>query len=109
MSVITRPTRITGTSCTLMNNIFVSNYGNAKSGILTIDITDHFPIFIVYGSYFQSSYVSPQSIKFRVIDKSSLNNFYSSFESVNIAEILHHSYVNCALETLDAKILEGYN
>ena len=109
MTVITRPTHIAGTSCTLIDIIFVSSYGNAKSGILTICITDHLPIFSVYGSYFQSSYVSPQSIKVRVINEHILNNFYSSFESMNFPEFLQYSDVNRAPETLDAKIFDCHN
>ena len=73
--MITRPARISGTSCTLIDNIFVSNYCKAKSGILNIDIADHLPIFIVYGSYFKSFYVSTQSVKFRIINDNTLNNF----------------------------------
>ena len=75
MPMITRPTRITGTSCTLIDNIFVSNYCKAKPRILNIDIADHLPIFIVYQSYFKSFYVSTQSVKFRVINDNTLNNF----------------------------------
>ena len=100
--VITRSTRKGGTC-------FVSNYGNVKSGILTIDITEHLLILIVYGSYFQSSYVSPHSIKFWVINGNTLTNFYSSFESVNFPEILQDSNVNRSLETLDANISDCCN
>ena len=87
---------------TCIDNIFISNYDKAKSGILTIDITDRLPNFIVYGSYFQSSYVSIQSLILKVINENRLKNFCSSFESVNISEILQDSDVNRALVTLDA-------
>ena len=48
---ITRPTRITSESATLIDNIYVS--GNRleylRSGILVADISDHFPIFLFTG------------------------------------------------------------
>ena len=46
--VISRPTCILRTSCTLIDNIFVSISKSFKSGIMTFDITDHSPIFSVY-------------------------------------------------------------
>ena len=44
---INRPTRITNTSATLIDNIFINTHSNnIKSGIWLADISDHFPIFI---------------------------------------------------------------
>ena len=45
---INKPTRIADTSCTLIDNIFVSNLNDFTSGIFTVDITDHLPFFLVY-------------------------------------------------------------
>ena len=46
--LINRPTRVTSTSATLIDNIFTNDYGEesfAYSGILYCDISDHFPVF----------------------------------------------------------------
>ena len=40
MPVITRQTRITGTSCRLIDNVFESKIGNVKSGIPFISSRD---------------------------------------------------------------------
>ena len=52
MPTITRPTRITSESATLIDTIYVS--GNRleylRSGILVADISDHFPIFVFTGN-----------------------------------------------------------
>ena len=45
--IIYKPTRLTNTSCTLFDNICVSNLRNLFSGIFTIDISDNLPIFII--------------------------------------------------------------
>ena len=51
MPTITRPTRITSESATLIDNIYVSGnkLDNLLSGILVADISDHFPIFLITG------------------------------------------------------------
>ena len=48
---ITRPTRITSESATLIDNIYVSGnkLENLLSGILVADISDHFPICLITG------------------------------------------------------------
>ena len=43
---ILKPTRITCTSATLIDNIFTNNHANQTSGILLSDIGDHLPIFV---------------------------------------------------------------
>ena len=47
---ITKPTRVTTKSATLIDNIFcndISNISNIFSGILYSDVSDHFPIFFI--------------------------------------------------------------
>ena len=44
--LITRPTRVTATSATLIDNILTNNVENIKhsdQGILVTDVTDHYP------------------------------------------------------------------
>ena len=44
--LISRPTRITSTSATLIDNIFVNSFeDNFTTGLLLTDISDHLPIF----------------------------------------------------------------
>ena len=44
--LITRPTRITSNTATLIDNIFTSNLNNfSVSGLMFCDISDHLPIF----------------------------------------------------------------
>ena len=48
LPTICKPTRLTDTSGTLIDNIFASNLRDLVSGIFTIYISDHLPIFIIY-------------------------------------------------------------
>ena len=44
--VITRPTRVTPISCTLIDNIFCNRIDEIEStGVITTNISDHYPIF----------------------------------------------------------------
>ena len=47
--VITKPTRVTSSSATLIDNLFTNVIANAQSftGILYADVSDHFPIFYI--------------------------------------------------------------
>ena len=43
---ITKPTRITTKSATLIDNIFTNSHTKQTAGILVTDISDHLPIFL---------------------------------------------------------------
>ncbi len=45
--LINKPTRITDSSQTLIDNIFTNDFSNHKTGILITDISDHFSVFMV--------------------------------------------------------------
>ena len=54
MSLITRPTRITNETCTLIDNIFTQDMGNVVSGIIPHDLSDHYIIFMVHSVFFRT-------------------------------------------------------
>ena len=64
---ITRPTRITNQSATLIDNIIIDRqiYNNQRSGIAISDLSDHFPCILSWKNVFQSKkgYVETQSSK----------------------------------------------
>ena len=45
LPIITKPTRLTDNTATLIDHIHTNCLQNFTSGILTVDITDHLPIF----------------------------------------------------------------
>ena len=61
---ITRPTRITKTTATLMDNIFMSNtlHTNFQSGIIITDLSDHLPSVCLLK---QTKHVSKEPLKFK--------------------------------------------
>ena len=60
--LITRPTRVTETSATLIDNIFTNKsirYGESMYGILVSYISDHYPIFCVETGLKRKSIIMP--------------------------------------------------
>ena len=54
LPLISRPTRITSKSATLIDNIFINNHEDLNcslNGILMADISDHFPVFHISRSF----------------------------------------------------------
>ena len=45
--VITKPTRITNHTATLIDHIYTNNINRLTSGIVTVDVSDHLPIFCI--------------------------------------------------------------
>ena len=74
--LISRPTRITDSSATLIDNIFLSSPSNLKAGTIVADISDHFPIFVLIRSMFSVPQISDshRSI-FRMINDDNLQKF----------------------------------
>ena len=50
------------TSCTLNDDIFVSDANDFTCGIFTVDITDYLPIFLVYKKYFLLEIINLEEI-----------------------------------------------
>ena len=47
LPMITKPTRITQSSATLIDHIFTNNLAEATSGIIITDVSDHFAVFYI--------------------------------------------------------------
>ena len=62
LPTISRPTRITESSCTLIDIVFASNLNNFKSRVFTADIYDHLPISILYDEYSATDEIQPKKI-----------------------------------------------
>ena len=71
---ITKPTRITHHTATLIDNIFTNDYSHHhSSGLLFSDITDHLPIFLM--TEWCARKMTTNKTLSRFINKTSLNEF----------------------------------
>ena len=85
--LITKPTRITNSSATLIDNIFVNNLDEGhKCGILFTDLSDHLPVFQMTTSVNKSSPIHG-NVKFRQINDKNINLLCQKLEKENWHEL----------------------
>ena len=106
---ISKPTRITDTSCTLIDNIFTTNLSNFISGIFTIEIADHLPIFIIARNYFTYEPKLQIKITYRVTNEQNMDKLYRGLIHDNLNDVFVEGDINLSLERLDAKIMHVFN
>ena len=83
--LITKPTRITKSTATLIDNIFTNNLSKIEhlNGILFNDISDHLPIFTITGHELKNDTKKPKSDDYttRKITNKSLESFSSKLQN----------------------------
>ena len=85
---ITKPTRVTSRSATLIDNLFVNDVLNEDvlSGILYSDISDHFPVFYIDYTCIRPS--KPRTFKKRIYSQTNIDTFSRALESNDWSKVL---------------------
>ena len=89
---ITKPTRVTNKSATLIDNIFCNRLidnPNVLSGILYTDISDHFPVFFI--DYKNSVNIKPKFFKKRIFSQVNMTSFSTSVCEHNWDHVLNNN------------------
>ena len=75
LPTVTKPTRITHTSTTVIDNLYIKcqDYGNIHSRIIMSDISDHFPIISFIGEMVKPDKKAPLIFNHRPIDTVQIN------------------------------------
>ena len=108
MPAITKPTHFTSSVFSLIDNIFVSGSDGYSSGVLTFDVSDHLPIFIIYKNIFQRDNSIPERISYRIDKAENLENCFIEFSKLDLS-YLYELDTNCALRELSRTIFEVYD
>ena len=103
LNTITKPTRVMGTSATLIDHIWTNNYLNCiKNGIFYEHISDHFPIFSIFEitrkkeKYKQNEY---KEINFRKLkDDNNIRNICNDLQEVDWSLVLNTNNPNVAYD-----------
>ena len=107
--LITRPTRITSHSKTLIDNIFTTNLSNIHSGLIINDLSDHLPIFLIF-EYKHNKRTNVTYKTKRVVNDHDLHVMRNKLKETNWNEILASEYVNYMYDTYDTTKLKNiYN
>lgn len=81
---ITRPSRITPHSSTLIDNIFTNNIeNNTVSGLLIVDISDHLPVFTAYDGDFKVNHPGERPTCRRLRTDENMNAFKNDLLAQN--------------------------
>ena len=111
MPVISKRSRVTDTTATLIDNIFISTPTLYTSGIFT-DYMNHFPIFILINNYFNCDNITAtknKSIKYRAINSHTLDSFREKWLVQDYTPILDNEDYNMAFSDLEKIIYEIFN
>ena len=101
--LISKPTRITDSSATLIDNIFTNNLEyNMVSGIFYADLSDHLPVFQITNLKL-ATYPPPQKKQTHLINCSTINTFRSKLEAIdwsflqrsNSTNSCYNAFIDC--------------
>ena len=75
-NTITKPTRVTPTSATLIDHMWTNNLKNlSMSGILYVNLSDHFPVFANFKGVEGLKVSKKKTIEYRDFNEASIDNF----------------------------------
>ena len=107
--LITRPTRITCQSKTLIDNIFTSDVtSHIQSGLLINDTSDHLPIFQMTDIGINGNTNNSIYNKKRIVTDRNICEIISELEKTEWDEILNSDDVNVSYETFVNKLTDIY-
>ena len=108
--LIDRPTRITPTSATLLDNIFTNVFmHNIKAGVIISDVTDHYPIYHITKSSLIRNDVNLRKIPTRSFNQTRVQNFYNNLSLVNWNFVTDFDSSNDAYNAFIHKFSHIYN
>ena len=82
--LITRPSRITSHTATLIDNIFVNNFfERSRSGLIFTDISDHLPVFSIHSDTRLVNRCRQNPVFFRDKNPDNIPSFIEKLESVD--------------------------
>ena len=107
--VITKPTRITQESATLIDNIFTSNPINFTSGIIISDISDHLPVFYHKKNVFLNKKLNPSvKIEYRLVNDDTLCDLYETISAYDFSYLESLDNPSLAIDELSNAIDDAY-
>ena len=107
--LISKPTRITSNSATLIDNIFSNNLELSMiSGILYSDLSDHLPIFQVTQLKVPTNPV-PYKRQIRIINNTNTSEFKSKISKIDWSYLYNFNSTNNCYNTFSNVLISIYN
>lgn len=97
LPLITKPTRVTDHSATLIDHIYTNKTNlHATSGIIITDISDHFGIFSTIKYDYEKKMSRPTHKMIRSFSENNINNFNNILSQSDFASVTNQNNVNLA-------------
>ena len=106
-AIITKPTRITPHSSTLIDNIFTNDYSVLTPGILITDISDHLPIFVSLSANLKKSASKSTQLK-RDTCLENIQNLINDLRETKWQQILIGGSVNAVYKSFHKYVMQLY-
>ena len=106
MPCVSKPTRITTNTATLIDNIFISEklIGHTSPSIIVNDMSDHLPIHIILNDQ-KKCIRESQTIKTRAFTDSAVANINSQLTNLNWKELLDDKDVNTGFNIFHDRLM----
>ena len=108
--LITRPTRVTANSATLIDNVFTNNFYSdnwSAQGILVTDISDHYPVFHLSGQYVK--YTANEYFIMRRYNARNKEEFCTALAHMDWQEVCNLSDTQEAFNNFHNKLLQMHD
>ena len=110
--LITKPTRVTETTATLIDHILINNINIASEltqGILCTDILDHYAIFHIAGNIKYDAMNTPTTRLIRDMRQCNINKFVNDMQIVEWTPVTNKSDTQAAYSEIHTILCEKYN
>ena len=96
LPVISKSTRITDTSATLIDHIYVAKLYKVLPGIIVDNISDYMHTFMICANLFETySNSSRNTVKYRIVNDASLSRMYEQLSSYDLMSVVQDN--NCVV------------
>ena len=107
--LVTRPTRITSHSKTLIDNIFTSDLSSQiHSGLIINDTSDHLPIYQIT-EYAHCKNKKIPCNRRRIVNEKNIAVLINDLKETNWNTVIHSENVNVMYDTFSEKLANSYN
>ena len=109
--LISRPTRITDSSATILDNIITNNPSEILSGLLTMDLSDHLPVFSIIQNFFNAATTGTgsETIRYRLVNEITLERLTNHLYQLDMSEIINDDCVDRSVVRFTEVINHAYN
>lgn len=110
LPIITRPTRVTEGSSSILDNFFITNPVSYRAGVLLTDYSDHFSIFLNYDLPCKVGICQQTCIaKYRILNDRTFSLLYDALSNHDFSNIFESGDVNWSICRLDEVLMEYYD